>query len=94
MITLLDLELHDIFIKARRNQEKQEKNKTITIKALRSKLLSELRLTIYLKNSFEKPTAYELGKEDTTRHVLVLLGFDEAKLMTVESIDILLEVKK
>ena len=67
---------------------------SITMKALKAKLLEELRLIIYLKNSFEKPTAYELGKEDNTRRVLVMLGFDEAKLGTVESIDKLLGVKK
>ncbi len=67
---------------------------SITMKALKAKLLEELRLTVYLKNSFEKPTAYELGREDNTRHVLVLLGFDKDKLMTVKDIDVLLGVGK
>lgn len=65
---------------------------SITLKALKVKLLEELRLSIYLKESFEKPTAYELGREDTTRNHLVLLGYDKDKLRSVRDIDELLGV--
>lgn len=64
------------------------------MKALKTKLLEEFRLTIYLKNSFGKPTAYELGREDATRNHLVLLGFEKDKLMEVKDIDELLGVGK
>lgn len=66
---------------------------SITLKALKAELLQELRLDVYLKNSFENPTAYELGREDTTRNHLVLLGYDKDKLMTVEDIDKLMGVR-
>lgn len=63
----------------------------MTLETLKAKLLEELRLSIYLKKSFEKPTAYELGREDTERNHLVLLGYDKTKLMTVEDIDELIK---
>jgi len=70
---------------------------SITLKVVKAKLLEELRLDIYLKESFKKDSfgsnsQYELGREDTTRNHLVLLGYDKDKLMTVEDIDELLGV--
>jgi len=67
---------------------------SITLKALKAKLLEELRLDIYLKSSFEKPTVYELGREDATRNHLVLLGYNKDKLMTVENIDKLMKYER
>ena len=65
----------------------------ITLKAVKAKLLEELRLDIYLKNSFGSNNHYEQGRLDTTRNHLVLLGYDKDKLMMVEGIDVLMEVK-
>lgn len=66
---------------------------SITLKVVKAKLLEELRLDIYLKNSFGSNNQYELGREDTTRNHLVLLGCDKSKLMTVKDIDELMGVK-
>ena len=60
---------------------------SITLESLKAKLLEELRLDIYLKNSFGSNNHYEQGRQDTTRNHLVLLGYDKSKLMTVEDID-------
>ena len=65
---------------------------SITLKAVKAKLLEELRLDIYLKNSFGSNNHYEQGREDTTRNHLVLLGYDKNKLMTVKDIDELIKV--
>ena len=65
---------------------------SVTLKAVKAKLLEELRLDIYLKNGFEKFSAYAMGREDTTRNHLVLLGYDKDELATVEDIDVLLGV--
>ena len=64
----------------------------ITLKSLKAKLLEELRLDIYLKNSFGSNNHYEQGRQDTTRNHLVLLGYDKDKLRTVKDIDKLLGV--
>jgi hypothetical protein len=63
----------------------------MTINEIKAKLLEELRLSIYLRKSFEKPTAYELGREDNTRHVLNLLGYERSKLGEVKDIDELMK---
>jgi len=65
---------------------------SITIKVLKAKLLEELRLDIYLANSFGRNNHYEQGREDTTRNHLVLLGYDKDKLRTVKDIDVLMGV--
>jgi len=67
---------------------------SMTLKALRAELLQDLRLDIYLKHSFGSNNQYEQGREDTTRHHLVLLGYDKDKLMTVEDIDELMGVRR
>lgn len=67
---------------------------SITLKAIKAKLLEELRLDIYLANSFGRNNRYEQGREDATRNHLVILGYDKDKLMTVEDIDELLGVGK
>ena len=67
---------------------------SITLKAVKARLLEELRLDIYLRNSFGSNNHYEQGREDTTRNCLVLLGYDKNKLMTVKDIDVLLGVVK
>lgn len=64
---------------------------SITLKGFRNKLLEELRLDIYLAKSFKGNSQYEQGRKDTTRNHLVLLGYDKAKLMTVEDIDELMK---
>lgn len=66
---------------------------SITLKSLKARLLEELRLDVYLMNSFGSNNHYEQGREDTTRNHLVLLGYDKSKLMTVEDINELLGVK-
>ncbi|MCK4328293.1 hypothetical protein KAX02_00465 [candidate division WOR-3 bacterium] len=60
---------------------------SIILKAVKAKLLEELRLDIYLKNSFGGNNHYEQGREDTTRNHLVLLGYEKDKLMTVKGVD-------
>jgi len=67
---------------------------SMTLKALKAELLQDLRLDVYLKHSFGSNNHYEQGREDTTRHHLVLLGYDKDKLMTVEDIDELMGVKR
>ena len=64
----------------------------LKLKEIKAKLLEELRLDIYLKNSFGSNNHYEQGRLDTTRNHLVLLGYDKAKLMTVKDIDVLMGV--
>ena len=64
----------------------------ITLKTLKTELLEELRLDVYLKKSWGSNTHYEQGREDTTRNHLVLLGYDKDKLMTVKDIDVFLGV--
>lgn len=64
----------------------------ITLKSLKAELLEELRLDIYLKNSFGSNNHYEQGREDTTRNHLVSLGCDKDKLMEVKDIDELIKV--
>lgn len=66
---------------------------SITLKAVKAKLLEELRLDVYLANSFGSNNHYEQGRQDTTRNHLVLLGYDKDKLMTVEDIDELMGVQ-
>ena len=58
-----------------------------TLKAVKAKLLEELRLDIYLAKSFGSNDHYEQGRQDTTRNHLVLLGCDKSKLITVEGVD-------
>lgn len=60
----------------------------ITTKDLEKKLLEELRLDVYLDDKSQ----YAYGREDATRHVLVLLGYEKDKLITVKDIDKLLGV--
>lgn len=64
----------------------------ITLESLKARLLEELRLDIYLAMSFGSNNHYEQGREDMTRNVLVLLGYDKAKLGTVKDIDELIKV--
>ena len=60
---------------------------SITLQAVKAKLLEELRLDIYLAKSFGGNNHYEQGREDTTRNHLVLLGYEKDKLMTVKGVD-------
>ena len=62
------------------------------LKEIKTHLLEELRLDIYLTMSFGSNNHYGQGRQDTTRNHLVLLGYDKDKLMTVKSIDVLLKV--
>ena len=81
-------------IEKRELNKKGVKEMSITLKAVKAKLLEELRLDIYLANSFGSNNHYEQGRQDTTRNHLVLLGCDKAKLMKVKDIDKLLGVGK
>ena len=62
----------------------------LKLKEIKTRLLGELRLDIYLAMSFGSNNHYEQGRQDTTRNHLVLLGYDKAKLMTVEGVDVLI----
>ena len=71
-------------------RNKKKLKMSITLESLKARLLEELRLDIYLTNSFGSNNHYEQGRQDTTRNHLVLLGYDKNMLMEVKDIDGLL----